>query len=395
MLFAGMMLAAAILRLTGVSWDERRHLHPDERFFSMLEDGIQFPKSVAGYFDSAHSPLNPFNRNFQPVYGTFPIFLAKVVSAALLHRDGYDTTFLVGRVLSALFDLATIWITYLLARRFGSRLTASCAASLLAFCPLGIQLSHFWGSDSFLTTFSALALLGSVRIARGRTRWTVLAGTGAAIGLAAACKVTGLALFGPAGFAVLASALFTESGRRQKLRALLLAAGRGSIVLVAAFAAVRVTFPYGFAGLFRLDPRWIGALKELTNLTRGYGFPPQVQWAGRTPLFPFRNLVLWGAGIFFGIPAVIALVWAPMRAWKRRDDGIFLLWLHALIVFGYHATASTKNIRYFYPAYPALAVLAAVMLAAFAERERAPGLGRRAARALPAIAVAGTFLFGL
>src|SRR4029077_8008329 len=75
-------------------------------------------------------------------------------------------------------------------------------------------------------------------------------------------------------------------------------------------------------------------------------------------------------------------------AWKRRDDGIFLVWLHALIVFGYHATSSTKNIRYFYPTYPALAVLAAVMLAALAER-------RRLARALPAIAVLGTLLFGI
>ena len=114
-----------------------------------------------------------------------------------------------------------------------------------------------------------------MRIARGRASWRSLAGTGAAIGLAAACKVTGLALLGPAGFAVLASALFTESGRRQKARALAIAAGRGLIVLAAAFAAVRVTFPYGFAGLFRLDPRWLAALKELSNLTKGYGFPPR------------------------------------------------------------------------------------------------------------------------
>ena len=39
-LFAGLMLAAALLRLTGVSWDDRRHLHPDERFLSMVADGI-------------------------------------------------------------------------------------------------------------------------------------------------------------------------------------------------------------------------------------------------------------------------------------------------------------------------------------------------------------------
>ncbi len=408
LLLAAVLLAAAVMRFMGVSWDDRRHLHPDERFLSMVADGIAFPGNTAAYFDSAHSPLNPFNRKFEAfVYGTFPVFLVKAV-AALIHQDGYDSTFLVGRVLSSLFDLLTVWLTYRIARRFAARGTAIVAAAFVAFSPLGIQLSHFWGVDSFLTTFSALALLGCVRIARGRTDLGGVLATGAAIGLAVACKITGLALLAPAGLAVLGPSFLggpdTPAGGR--FRSIGRAALRGLALLAATFAVTRMALPYAFLGPVRLDPRYVHAIRELASLTRGYGFPPQVQWAERTPLFPFRNMILWGAGVFFGLPATAALVWAPFAAWRRRSVGLFLLWTHAAIVFGYHATASTKNIRYFYPAYPTLAVLAALLLGAIAARaggerraapadaRREPSAGRRLLRWLPGAAAAGTFLFG-
>ena len=397
LLFGAVLLAAAVMRFSGLSWDDRRHLHPDERFLSMVSDGIEFPKSVAAYFDSEHSPLNPFNRKFEAfVYGTFPVFLAKAV-ATFFHQDGYDSTFLAGRILSGLFDLLTVWLTYLIARRFSGRGTAIAAAALLSFAPLGIQLSHFWGVDSFLTTFGALALLGCVRISRGRTDLAGILATGAAIGLAVACKITGLALLGPAGLAVLLPPLFGAPEPGGRLRAAGRAALRGLALLAATFVVARVALPYAFLGPFRLDPRYVRAIRELSNLTRGYGFPPQVQWAGRTPLFPFRNMILWGAGVFFGIPAAASLLWAPFAAWRRRSMGLLLLWTHAAIVFGYHATASTKNIRYFYPAYPALAVLAALLLASIAERAgaRPSPSGRRPLRFLPAAAAAGTLFFGL
>jgi len=80
LLFGAVLLAAAVMRFAGLSWDDRRHLHPDERFLSMVSDGIEFPKSVAAYFDSAHSPLNPFNRKFEAfVYGTFLCCLWSIV----------------------------------------------------------------------------------------------------------------------------------------------------------------------------------------------------------------------------------------------------------------------------------------------------------------------------
>ncbi|HTD51427.1 MAG TPA: hypothetical protein VK780_00255, partial [Thermoanaerobaculia bacterium] len=68
------LLAGAILRWTHVRWDESSHLHPDERFTSMVEEALTFPRHISEYFDSAHSPLNPYNRGHDSyVYGTLPL----------------------------------------------------------------------------------------------------------------------------------------------------------------------------------------------------------------------------------------------------------------------------------------------------------------------------------
>ena len=177
----------------------------------MVEDNLEFPKTIRAYFDSATSPLNPYNRQHDSfVYGTLPMFLTKAVGDRI-GRKGYDGSYLVGRVLSGLFDLISVWLAYRIARRFGGRKAALIAAALLAFCPLGIQLSHFWGVDSFLTTFSAATLLGCVRIAQGRTSWRSILATGVALGLAVACKITALALFAPLGVAILVDAFGVAS----------------------------------------------------------------------------------------------------------------------------------------------------------------------------------------
>jgi len=51
----GVMVAilflAGALRLTGVDWDEHHHLHPDERFLTMVENSLQWPKSFKEYLD--------------------------------------------------------------------------------------------------------------------------------------------------------------------------------------------------------------------------------------------------------------------------------------------------------------------------------------------------------
>ncbi len=402
-LFLTLLFVAAVLRLVGINWDEGHHLHPDERFISMVEEKISFPDSAAEYFDSARSSLNPYNRGHDSfVYGTLPIFLTKAVSG-ILGKTGYGGSFLVGRALSALADLASIWFAYLLTRRFSrGRRTALAAAAFLAFCPLGIQLSHFWAVDTFLTALSTLTLLGAVRLAQRRSGPAEVAAIGVALGLAVACKVTALALFLPVGLGILIGAF--ENVPRDLRQAGLAAArmaGRFALCLAAAAVAARVALPYAFAGpgffSFRLDSRYVGDMKRLAQLSSSVaGFPPAFQWAGRTILFPIQNVVLWGAGPFFGLAALAALVWAIFAARKAPRRALLPLVAHAVFLLLYHGLSIVKSIRYFYPAYPALAVLAALFLADVAARAASARLPAvRLLRFLPAVALIGAFLGGV
>ena len=358
----------------------------------MVEEGLAFPRSIAAYFDSAHSPLNPYNTNHNSfVYGTLPLFVTKAVGA-LINKKGYDGSYLVGRVLSGLFDLFTVWLTYLLARRFAHRSAALLAAALMAFCPLAIQLSHYWTVDAFLTAFVTATLLGAVRIARGRSAWKGDVITALALGLAVGCKVTALALFAPVGIALVLDALAAWTEGHERRRAVFVGLlGRGLVVLVVALVTIRVALPYSFLGL-RLDPRYVADMKSLMAVSKSVaGFPPALQWAGRTILFPIKNFVLWGAGPFFGLTALAAFVWAAFAAWKRERRALLTLMAFAAIICAYHGLIMVKSIRYFYPAYPVFAVLCALVVTAIARRFPE----RRLARWLPGFVAAGTVLAGL
>ena len=47
------------------------HMHPDERFLTMVGTAIDWPASLSEYFDTASSPLSPANRGHEFfVYGT-------------------------------------------------------------------------------------------------------------------------------------------------------------------------------------------------------------------------------------------------------------------------------------------------------------------------------------
>ncbi|MGZ6987768.1 MAG: glycosyltransferase family 39 protein, partial [Thermoanaerobaculia bacterium] len=188
------LLTGGFVRLYGIDWDDGQHLHPDERFISMVEERLTRPAGLAVYFDSLRSPLNPYNHDYGSfVYGTLPLFLTKAVAGAL-GRTGYGGVYRVGRVLSSLFDLLTVLLVYRITRRFARREAALVAAGLFAMAPLSIQSSHFWTVETFLAAFCALALLGSVRHAQSRSGAWGDIGTGAALGLAVSCKVTALAL---------------------------------------------------------------------------------------------------------------------------------------------------------------------------------------------------------
>src|SRR5690242_10296951 len=108
-------LLGLALRLYNLNWDQGNNFHPDERqiLFHVVEVG--WPTSIAQFFDPVHSPLNP---HFF-AYGSFPIYVLALLGHIFLHSSpsmySLPELTLVGRVLSAILDSGTIFLTAWLA----------------------------------------------------------------------------------------------------------------------------------------------------------------------------------------------------------------------------------------------------------------------------------------
>jgi YYY domain-containing protein len=407
------VLLAATLRLIGSNWGANHYLHPDERFMTMVVTGIAWPTSLAGYFDSASSPLNPYNAEFGAyVYGTFPLFLAKAIGFLTGHLV-YGDAHLPGRWMSALADTGTVVLVWWIARHVFTRRAGLLAAFLLALTPLNIQTAHFFTTDS-VAAFLAVAAFAASLQASGRSTWRWHIVGGVCVGLAAASKPN-LAITG--GFLLVpllehvrvrgTESLRLESGWRHARASPLLPVIVAGLVAAVTF---RVAQPYAFAGphpwSLRLDSRWTDTLTYWREVQGGFGdTPPGIQWADRTPLmYMLENLVQWGMGPALGGVALISLTWFGIgmlqgRRWPSWWLLAIVLWTAFHIVF--YGIGLVKAQRYLLPAYPFLVVLAAGWLATLPRRMRELGWHpsgiqtSRVQAGLIALVVLGTVVSGL
>src|SRR5512140_3116372 len=77
-LFLLIMVMAAWFRFSGLNWDQSQHLHPDERFMTMVVSAMEPVKGISEYFDTDNSSLNPHNRGYSfYVYGDLPITIVR------------------------------------------------------------------------------------------------------------------------------------------------------------------------------------------------------------------------------------------------------------------------------------------------------------------------------
>jgi len=187
------LLVGAYFRFTGVNWDDHTHLHPDERHIWMVTISLSLPKRLGQYFNTAVSPLNPYNQGSSFVYGTLPLFLTKWLGeVAKLGRP--DQIHLVGRVLAATFDLVTVFLMFLIGRKLYDKRVGLLSALLTAGLVIHIQQSHFFTVDSFVATFVVLTFYRALWVVE-RGRWTDFFWMGVSYGLAVASKIN-MALFG-------------------------------------------------------------------------------------------------------------------------------------------------------------------------------------------------------
>ncbi len=447
------LLMGAAFRLYNVNWDkDTYHIHPDERNTAMVVTAIQWPSSLAEYFDTSRSLLNPSNVDRTYYYGTMPLFLTKFIAIQLDQAfsgpndfasprfTGYDQIHLVGRVLSALSDLATVLVLFFLARRIFDWRVGLAASFLLALAVLNIQGSHYFVTDTFLTLFVTLTLWFTLDLAEGKG-WGSFLGAGLSLGLAISCKVSVFLL-------VLIVLVGAWIGLRRRLAEQPYSGHAGLRVLaglvlagVATLAVFRVAQPYAWAGpnydgwdnlpepwrervsLFKKvpepiravlmpSPEWIADIMSAgTQQTGEADMPWGRQWTERTRwVYPMENMVLWGLGVPLGLGAwtgVVVVSVHLLRAWRRRnpsepapevspsDNGRWLLILIPLawvaLLFVWQGAQFVKSIRYFLPIYPCLALFAAYLVVAAWDWARRRGLALRvAAGALAAFVLVGT-----
>lgn len=206
-LLIGILIVGAVFRLTGVNWDDEQHLHPDERFMTMVSSAIRLPGSIGEYFDTDKSPMNPYNNNFGSfVYGTAPLFVVRTTAEVLnaidprVHNSSgdivsqYDYTsywniYLVGRYLSAILDLFTCAMVFFLGRRLFNVRVGLLGALLYAMAVLPIQESHFFTVDAFGNVPIVLAFWFTLDIMQGKRGWLAYILAGLSLGLAVASRI--------------------------------------------------------------------------------------------------------------------------------------------------------------------------------------------------------------
>ena len=475
-LFIFILIAAAYFRFTGLQWGENQYLHPDERFLIWVGTDIQpigTPQSVlgsppnvanqtwraayindlpdcqkwGGYFDASCSPLNPHNRGHTfYVYGTFPMFITRYLVQAFFHHSSFENMTLIGRALSALFDLGTIFLVYLIGIRLYQRRVGLLAAAFSACAVCQIQQSHFFTMDTFVTFFAILAVYFAVCVAKSdwhrrnpfhnivvngdeptgsagdidllesegshqayRTGLSETLvkdyilrfvkdplcfysiGFGVALGMAVASKVsTGLvALLLPVAMII---GLF-RLDQKERARRVVDAVVYLGIAAVVSLLVFRVLQPYAFIGpgFFGLkpNPAWLGNLKELSNLTTGdVDYPPAMQWARRPIWFALKNMVSWGMGIPLGVTAWVGFLWATWRMLKRKEWNLhILLWLWTGMNFVYWSLVFNPMMRYQVPVYPTLLLSAAWAIISIWDWSKTLSLSRGAVRLTQGLAI--------
>ena len=373
-------IIAASLRLVGLNWDQGHHLHPDERFLNMTIHDIKLPVSFSEYLDPKISPLNPrnHNRNFF-VYGNAPITFNKVITTTFGRKTLHEIA-LTGRVLSALADLLIILVIYktvlLLERNinhpklFIPSHTKLWACIVYALLVLPIQQSHFFTVDTFLNLFIFTSFYFSLNYFFNK-KLIMLVFSAIFSGLAISSKISGLFIL-PLNTLFLFLAHWQNKHHDHQLKKQLI---NPFFVLLAfvlvTYFSLRLTSPYLFENSNILNPQvsteFINNLRELKSWEGSdVWFPPAIQWINRGITFGFKNMILFGIGVFasiytfVGIFYVIKDISQLLKNKKTLIKGIVLsstlVWITFFLI--YYALQFVQSIRYYLILYPFFAVFA-------------------------------------
>ncbi len=380
------VIVAFALRLNGLNWDSGYGFHPDERSFYMragcmydllterpgyeecLKDHPQIQPGLPGIrtlLDFDRSPLNP---NWFPLGSVliYALVLCRSVIELFTDVGALDMRY-VGRSLSALADVGTVIMVYVLGRRIYGRLygpwVGLLAAALVAFAVIHVQNSHFFRPETF-SAFWVLAVFWAILqvMERQRLRDSLLLGL--FTGLAFAPKVSIAPLLLPLALCYCFRMVDLGNGRligvpRRVLEQTCLHALAAAAVALAAFFLVT---PYGLLNL----SNFLGDQAFQTNMASNAGLLPfTIQYVGTpTFLYQFKQTAVWGLGPPLGLVAWASIVFTAILAWRgsfaRRGDVLILAWLIPSILL--LESFEVRFQRYYFALIPFMVLLGSRML---------------------------------
>ena len=308
------MTAAFALRLYGIDWDDGYGYspHPDERFLVSLVDSLTLPSlgNIADLLDPEKSPWNPGRF----AYGSLSPYLLKIARELFPVTD--DVRF-IGRGVSALADVASVFLAYLLGARMYGRRVGLLAAVFLTFAVIHIQLSHFLTVDIILglTTIAALYFMHRVAV-EGNQRDSLIAG--AIVGLGMATKVSQAPIYLALAMAHLLyvlPAIRSANDQDSDIRRRIAAALTGLLAAVgASIAAFLVVQPYAIIDWSQFTSD-IAEQSEMVRRIRDYPYTRQyIDTAAY--LYHMRQLAAFGLGWPLGIVAWAGLLYAGLRGMR-------------------------------------------------------------------------------
>lgn len=365
---AVILIVAGIFRFYNPAWDQGYHLHPDERFIIMKVIDLRFPEDLSTFF-TKDSTWNP---NFF-AYGSFPLYLLNFIGqiGAYINPSiaGYDLIVIAGRIVSATFDLLTVFLVFLIGKKVAGRLAGLIGSFFYASAVLPIQLSHFYAVDTLLTFF-VTAVIYQLLVYYDKPGLKQSLRIGFLFGLAVATKISALVLIAPILFVPLRNLWFLISNLNKKFKPKLvtdyfLKEIRFLVPLVAAaFFIYMISSPYVFIDF----EQFMKHTTEQSQMTyNAFVFPYTLQYVGKIPyLYELQNIFLWGLGpilatvCFAGLFYFVYLIFSKDR---KVIKGYYLIILFFFVsYFWVVGRFSVGFMRYMLPVYPLFCLFGGVFI---------------------------------
>ena len=397
------VIVALVLRLNGINWDSGFGFHPDERSLYMragcmydllterpgyqdcLEDQPQIQPGLPGFrtlLDFDRSPLNP---HWFPLGSVliYALVLCRSVIELFTDVGALDMRY-VGRSLSAVADVGTVVMVYILGRRIYRRLygpwVGLLGAALVAFAVIHIQNSHFFRPETF-SAFWVLAVFWAILqvMERQRLRDSLLLGLFAGMAFAPKVSIAPILLT----LALCYYFRLMDQGNGRLIGAPRRVLEQTCLHALAAGAMAAMVFflvtPYGLLNL----SNFLAEQAAQTNMANNAGlWPFTIQYVG-TPafLYQFKQTAVWGLGLPLGLVAWASIIFTVILVWRgsfaRRGDILILAWLIPSILL--LESFEVRFQRYYFALIPFMVLLGSRMLLCgpFYVRSIMGGAGRR------------------